>query len=283
MKHRASHLRLIQGGKGGQTPDGSETTGTESHISSRPDEPASTPASRGTFEPGAGEGLLDHQGFLHPSDPRESGEFLHPQDRWESREIADSPAFSDPSGLSDLLTDRDERALARFLANRERAPVEVRQYLSKKGILKSWHDAILERLEEMDLINEDRFCEGRIEHRIRAGQGPRRIQQELGSLGIDRDVAEDCLQAIPPDKWEESCLAVAEEKIHSYADRKDAYWKLVQFLNYRGFENVHIDWAMSKLKDNHPQWFSGHPGAGEGRLPGSGNRRDESCNGENPN
>ncbi len=162
----------------------------------------------------------------------------------------------DQEGLSDLLTQSDERALARYLAIRERAPVEVRQYLSKKGILKSWHDSILERLMEMDLLNEERFCMNRIEHRLGSGQGPRRIQQELASLGIERDIARDCLDTVERHQWEEICLEVASKKLEGWMDREDSYWKLMQFLNYRGFESVHIEWAMNALKEKFPHWAS---------------------------
>ncbi|MCB1138298.1 MAG: regulatory protein RecX [Leptospiraceae bacterium] len=222
MKSEGSHLRLIRGGKDSAYPDQADY----SEKIGEPEEGSTADFSISSVSSAA-------SAKAKPGDPNSSND------------------------LSDLLSDKGERGLARYLAIRERAPVEVRQYLGKKGILKSWHDSILERLQQMDLLNEERFCRIRIEHRLRSGQGPRRIQQELGSLGVDRHTASDCLNEIASHQWEESCLAVAEEKLKSIIDREDSVSRLLQFLNYRGFESAHIDWALGSLKESHPDWARG--------------------------
>ena len=175
-------------------------------------------------------------------------------EHWDEAEGAalESDGGQSGPGLSDLLQPGDERALSRYLAGRERAPAEVRQYLNKRGILRSWHDRILEKLQAMDLINEVRFCRGRIEHRLRNGQGPRRVEQELQSVGIDRNVARECLAEIEEDSWEAICLELAEEKLKAWMQREDAYWKIMQFLAYRGFESSMAERAMKLLKQSYP-------------------------------
>ncbi len=267
---KGGHLRLIkprdisdlenrtQGSSSGDGPDSDDNQRVDSE-SETPD-PGYQPAKAGgkaggeRFS-GAKAKRIGTQGPQDSgfSDPPNPGSTLFPsQPTGPGMDPANRE--SQQEGLSDLLTEGDERALARYLAIRERAPVEVRQYLSKKGILKSWHDAILERLMEMDLLNEERFCMNRIEHRLGSGQGPRRIQQELGSLGIERNTARDCLDCFDRHHWEESCLEVATRKLEGWMDREDSYWKLMQFLNYRGFESVHIEWAMNALKEKYPHW-----------------------------
>lgn len=237
-KKRASHLRLIK-------PE-SENTSDDGLIEEEEDR--NCESQQGDFGPGidvsTGDSGAGFGGGTEDSD--EVG--------WSGDTAKKRDGSATGQGLSDLLTDRDERALARYLGTRERAPTEVRQYLTRKGILKTWHDSILDRLMEMDLINEQRFCFNRIEHRLKSGQGPRRIEQELGSLGIDRYVARDCLASVERHEWEENCLEVASEKLESIMDREDSYWKVMQFLNYRGFESVHIEWAINALKDRYPLW-----------------------------
>ena len=269
---RGRHLKLIKGGAGRPGESGPEASRSASSplpsdenlfgvdsIAPGTDSQASQSAPPGRQDRRDPQLPSDQQPGSHRGDNSESepGGFSGPSQKSRSSlspEMGLEIGETGGPGLSDLLTDGDERALSRYLSIRERAPVEVRQYLTKRGILKSWHDSILERLMEMDLLNEERFCANRIEHRLNSGQGPRRIQQELGSLGIDRHVARDCLEAVQRHTWEENCLEVASAKLEGIMDREDSYWKLLQFLNYRGFESVHIEWAMAALKEKYPLW-----------------------------
>jgi regulatory protein len=157
-------------------------------------------------------------------------------------------------GLSGLLTPSDERALSRYLAGRDRAPMEIRTYLQKRGIMRSWHDRILERLGAMGLIDEDRFSANRIDHRLRGGQGPRRIEQELVALGIGREAARISLEAVESQAWMDRCLEVADEKLQSCMQREDARERVLQFLTYRGFLPNHIDYALKELRSAYPLW-----------------------------
>lgn len=101
------------------------------------------------------------------------------------------------SDLDELLGDAElaqakERAL-RLLGYRERSTGEVRQRLGQDGYPRSVVDAVIERLTELALIDDERFAASWCRSRRLAGYGPSRVRSELLRRGLSKDLAEQAL------------------------------------------------------------------------------------------
>jgi len=86
--------------------------------------------------------------------------------------------------------------LQRFLAQRERSRREIIQRIKQKKICEAEEEApLLEYLEELKLIDDERFAANRATYRLRSGYGPLAISRELALLGIARSVVDRAMPA----------------------------------------------------------------------------------------
>lgn len=156
------------------------------------------------------------------------------------------------------LTGREEErwlfdAALRFLAPRPRSRAEVRRRLlaprpnhpipSREGI-----ERILDRLENMELLNDRDFADFWVENRERfSPRSARALGQELRQKGVARETAE---QVSDPERDEERALAAARQRLRTLRGLEyEAFrTRLGQFLLRRGFsygiarETVRLLW-----------------------------------------
>lgn len=138
----------------------------------------------------------------------------------------------------------DERKLLdaalHFLAPRPRSRVEVRRRLltpKRNRALPSAEavDRVLDRLEQMGLLDDREFAGFWVENRERfSPRSSRALGQELRQRGVSRETVEEVSD---PDRDEERALAAARQRLRTVADADYETFRtrLGQFLLRRGF------------------------------------------------
>jgi regulatory protein len=157
--------------------------------------------------------------------------------------------------ISDLLSDAREdrfscpvearKKAMDFLARREYGQTELIKKLADKGYDRSVAEQAVKKLTEDGLQNDQRFTEAFVQSRINQGKGPVRIRLDLGQRGVN-DAAIECAIEENPTNWFELARSVRLRKFGAGipADFK-AKAKQMRFLQYRGFEQDHVQAAFN--------------------------------------
>jgi regulatory protein len=134
-----------------------------------------------------------------------------------------------------------QQAIARalnYLSFRPRSREEVKRYLQRKETPPELVDRVLERLGQLELINDQAFAEFWIESRARFNpKGAQAIKSELRQKGVTRDVVDEL---VDDEQDEERARLVARKKAQSLVgqpgmDLKTFRLRLGSFLQRRGF------------------------------------------------
>ena len=157
--------------------------------------------------------------------------------------------------ISDLLSDGEEdlfscpkeirKKAMDFLARREYGQVELIKKLADKGYLRRLVEQQIQTLTDEHLQSDDRFAEAFVQSRINQGKGPVRIRLDLGQRGVSDAVIEMAIEASAAD-WHGLALEV---RLRKFGDAAPADFKAkakqMRFLQYRGFEQDHVQGACS--------------------------------------
>ena len=147
----------------------------------------------------------------------------------------------------------------RFLSFRPRSEKEVTDYLRKKKASEEQIYLILSKLREQKFVNDEKFAQGWIEHRMRLKpKGWYVLKLELQQKGISEDIIKNHELRIKNQGWEgksekELAMELVEKRIKKYQGlpREEAYRKLGGFLARRGFDmdtiKACIDGILRKL------------------------------------
>lgn len=155
--------------------------------------------------------------------------------------------------ITDLLSDEDDRfscpkAIRKkamdFLARREYGQRELIRKLADKGYQYSLVEGEIEHLTEDGLQNDTRFAEAFAQSRINQGKGPVRIRVDLGQKGISDGVIEYAIEESGADWFE----LAREQRLKKFGAAEPPDFKTkakqMRFLQYRGFEQDHIQAAI---------------------------------------
>ncbi|MBQ3864329.1 MAG: regulatory protein RecX [Clostridia bacterium] len=129
-----------------------------------------------------------------------------------------------------------------YLTRRERTEKQLRDYLEKKEYPGEAVDAVVERLKELEYLDDERFAQRYAEVRQRKG-GRRKVRMELIRSGIDRDTAMDVVRELDEEAEIETAAAFARKALRGQKDeqsRKRAYASLQR----RGYESGVIRQAL---------------------------------------
>ncbi|MBE7438254.1 MAG: regulatory protein RecX [Spirochaetales bacterium] len=97
------------------------------------------------------------------------------------------------------------KKLQRFLSQRERSRQEITKRIIEKGICEgSEVPALLAVLEDLGMIDDQRFARERARYRLRNGYGPLVIARELALLGVTRSIVDRSMP--PPEEIVESIV-----------------------------------------------------------------------------
>ncbi|WP_334012833.1 regulatory protein RecX [Alteromonas sp. S167] len=136
-------------------------------------------------------------------------------------------------------------AITRMLARREHSYNEIVRKLKQKGMPIEDFIDILEEFRTADIQSDARFAESRARALYLKGKGPRTIKLDLQQYGVDEYCAHQALEEIDAD-WFESAKTVKIKKFGEFYETDyAARLKQKQFLQYRGFYQEHIDYAVS--------------------------------------
>jgi len=132
-----------------------------------------------------------------------------------------------------------------FLARREYGQVELIKKLADKGYLRRLVEQQIQTLTEECLQSDDRFAEAFVQSRINQGKGPVRIRLDLKQRGISDAVIEMAIDESAAD-WHGLASEVRLRKFGDAAPTDfKAKAKQMRFLQYRGFEQDHVQGAFS--------------------------------------
>jgi len=140
-----------------------------------------------------------------------------------------------------------ERALL-LLTRRDHSRRELHQKLQLKGFPPAEISPTLDRLQQDNLLNEERFITSFIRSRRAKGFGPLKICAELQKHGIDSG----CILA--NEEWQETLWFEAAIKVRTKrfgADippEKQERLRQARYLQQRGFTADHIRQALSSKK-----------------------------------
>ena len=130
-----------------------------------------------------------------------------------------------------------------FLARREYGQTELIKKLADKGYVRRLVEQSITRLTEQGLQSDDRFAEAFVQSRINQGKGPVRIRLDLSQRGVSDAVIEMAIEKCAAD-WHGLASDVRRRK---FGDAEPADFKAkakqMRFLQYRGFEQDHIQSA----------------------------------------
>ena len=155
-----------------------------------------------------------------------------------------------------------QQAVARalnYLSFRPRSREEVKRYLERKETPPELIDRVLERLEQLELINDQAFAAFWLESRARFNpKGAQAIKHELRQKGVTREVVDEI---VDDEQDEERAHQAARKKAQllvrqSGMDFKTFRLRLGSFLQRRGFSyeitkrTVHDLWQELTEKDD---------------------------------
>lgn len=156
------------------------------------------------------------------------------------------PHSNRPERVRDPVNDDQacrRRALG-LLARREHSRLELERKLLQRSFVPEIVEEVLDRLQTDGLLDEGRFLDSFIRTRIGKGQGPARIQAELGQRGIDRSRVQAWFREAEFN-WPSLAAGVREKRFGP--DRPESFRERVRqakFLEYRGFDSEQINAAL---------------------------------------
>jgi regulatory protein len=140
---------------------------------------------------------------------------------------------------------RDEETLQKavdralnFLSFRPRSREEVRRYLKGKAVEPEVIEAVMQRLDRLDLVNDHDFASFWIENREQfSPRGAQALKNELRMKGVKRDIIDEL---VSDEQDEDLAIQAARKKALSLIQQPNIdyatfYRRLGSFLQRRGF------------------------------------------------
>ena len=157
-----------------------------------------------------------------------NADLFHPQE---------ADRFADPKEVRKKAMD--------YLARREYGLEELIGKLAAAGFDNAIATIVVCVLRDENLQSDQRFAESFVQSRINQGKGPVHIRQELNNREIRSDVVDDALEETATD-WFALAIEIRVKKFGPElpGDFKEKA-RQMRFLQYRGFEQEHIQSAIS--------------------------------------
>lgn len=159
-------------------------------------------------------------------------------------------AFKGESNIPSEDYEKAKNLTFKYLSFREHSEKEVRVYLRGKGFTEATVEAVIERMKELDYINDCRFAEMWTKNRAEAGRkGSNFLKKELLDKGITEELIENIIRAeYNADREYEAALEAALKKLKSYQNelsdsqsRAAVKARLWRFLMQRGFQGSTVE------------------------------------------
>lgn len=192
---------------------------------------------------------------LHPDDLR--GERSHHGVRHNGTARPRSVESERGRSLAGVDADADPEAVARQIVLRKlsaqaRTRVELERALQAKNVPPAVATGVLDRMEELRLIDDAGFARDWVESR----QGRRHLskgalRRELHTKGVPKDEIEAALQGVGPAEELSAARALAAKKVRGMGglDRAVRYRRLAGALGRRGFGSGVISQVLAEVVD----------------------------------
>ncbi|MDV6275673.1 recombination regulator RecX [Rhodococcus erythropolis] len=154
--------------------------------------------------------------------------------RRRSRQRSEKPSQRTEGGTEAQAKD----ACLRLLTDRARSRSELETKLSGRGFEPEIITSVLDRLQEIGLIDDADFANQWVHSRhTYSGKGKRALAVELRLKGIDQDVASEALSQIDPEDERERAAELVRRKLKNKPvdDRDKVARRLVSMLARRGY------------------------------------------------
>jgi regulatory protein len=164
--------------------------------------------------------------------------------------LGDAPAAAPAAAPADVPADEvshgpdaDQEAVARKilldqLTGQARTRSELADKLAKKGVPDALSERLLDRFEEVGLVDDEAFARAWVQSR-QPGKGlaRRALAQELRRKGVDDDVAQVALDEVDPDDEVEAARTLVRRKLRTVArlERDVAVRRLTGMLARKGY------------------------------------------------
>lgn len=161
-------------------------------------------------------------------------------DVWTQRSAPAAPPPEDPVAAG---PDADPESVARTilldqLTGRARSRKELSDKLRSKDVPDDLAQRLLDRFEEVGLVDDEAFARAWVAGRQSAkGLARRALAQELRRKGVDDDVAREALDELDPETEEQAARALVRKKLRSLSrvDDVTATRRLVGMLARKGY------------------------------------------------
>lgn len=143
--------------------------------------------------------------------------------------------------------ERGKEIALRLITNRPRSKKEVRDRMREKEIGESIQDRVIDRFEELDLLDDEAFARYWIDQREKfKPRGKPLLRQELRQKGVDQQIVNDLLEDTDDSA---AAMQAAEKKARTLLRYPEDEFKkkLSGFLQRRGFGYQEIREAVDKL------------------------------------
>jgi regulatory protein len=132
-----------------------------------------------------------------------------------------------------------------LLARRDYSTHELKKKLAERGYDEHAREVVVDDLESMGKMNNERYGQNVVAYRARRGHGPARIRNELKKSGLSRS---DIDAAVKSEDAPDFLALARSTRTRKFGpeiprDRKERA-KQARFLQYRGFSNDHIRAAL---------------------------------------
>jgi regulatory protein len=185
-----------------------------------------------------------------PSDPElprgRTGDVRLGVETWLAAQGADPDAavgVPPPEDTAALGPDADQEAVARKilldqLTGQARSRSELTDKLAAKGVPGETAERLLDRFEEVGLVDDEAFARSWVQSRQGSkGLARRALAQELRRKGVDDEVAREALDEVDPDDEVEAARVLVRRKLRSVArvDQTTAVRRLSGMLARKGY------------------------------------------------
>ena len=125
----------------------------------------------------------------------------------------------------------------RLLELRARSRAELSQAMAKKAVPAGIIESVLDRFEEVGLVDDAQFAGMWVEGQQRRMKSSRALREELRLKGVDAEVIAEALADTADDADYEAALALAQKKVRTMGNLEPQvrYRRLAGALARRGF------------------------------------------------
>lgn len=131
-----------------------------------------------------------------------------------------------------------------LLSRREHSRFELVQKLIKRYGSINFLDEVINKLQELKLLDDQRFAEAYIKARTRKGFGPIRLKAELQQRRVSESIINHELSMI--NNWDEIAYTAFKKKFNSSSSETKETLKAKSFLQNRGFNFDQIEFCIKE-------------------------------------